>query len=56
MSGFKKCLLHNKEITILDADLYNTANGVSKGIDMSTKVIDTPGFAPVYNTKHEKKY
>ncbi|MBQ8680224.1 MAG: M23 family metallopeptidase [Treponema sp.] len=35
-------------------DLYNTANGVSKGIDMSTKVIDSPGFAPVYNTKHEK--
>ena len=38
----------------LYSDLYNTANGVSKGIDMSTKVIDTPGFAPVFNTKHEK--
>lgn len=38
----------------LYSDLYNTANRVSKGIDLSTKVIDTPGFAPVFNTKHEK--
>ena len=35
-------------------ELYNTANGVLVGIDMATKVIDTPGFVPVYNVKHEK--
>lgn len=30
-------------------DIYNIANGVCEDIDMETKILDNPGFAPVYD-------
>ena len=36
-------------------DIYNTGNGVCEGIDMGTRIVDNPGFAPVYDGVNGRK-
>lgn len=42
-------LFHNPYEGKTYKDIYNTGNGVCKGIDMNTKIVDNPGFAPIYD-------
>ena len=33
------------------SDVYNTGNGYCNGIDMNTKILDNPGFAPIWDSR-----
>ena len=48
-------LFHNPYEGKTYDDIYNTGNGVCEGIDMGTRIVDNPGFAPVYDGVNGRK-